>query len=306
MAETKSNSKPQTKQKLSKRLQRRKASNEQVPLVGECEDEDETGEIPREGPRKGFYVLPNLLTTTSLMLGFYSLSMSFGAFINPKPDINYFILAAWAIFAALIFDGLDGRVARLTRTTSPFGMQYDSLSDLVSFGAAPAALIYNFALRWGVKPGLGWAAAFLFVVCGALRLARFNISTEDLPKGVFQGLAIPAAASVIVFTVLLFHDMGWLTEQGTAPVFWSLLIMTIVLALLMVSKFEYTSFKTLNIHKRRPFGMFLFIIVLLIVVFEEPAKTLFIASTVYALSAPIKWLFTGRRNRQNPADAQPV
>lgn len=304
MAETNDKAKPKTKQKLHKRLQRRKTIEEQVPMIGECEDE--AGEIPREGPRKGFYILPNLLTTASLMLGFYSLSMSFGAFISPKPDVSYFIRAAWAIFAALIFDGLDGRVARLTRTTSPFGMQYDSLSDLVSFGAAPAALIYNFALRWGVKPGLGWAVAFLFVVCGALRLARFNITTENLPKGVFQGLAIPAAASVLVFTVLLFHDMNWLTEQGTAPVFWPLLIMTIVLALLMVSKFEYTSFKTFDIHKRRPFGTFLFIIVLLIVVFEEPAKTLFIGTMVYALSAPVKWFFSTRRNRQTPPDVQPA
>lgn len=291
---TKETNKNKTKEKLRKRITKRNRAEEAVPYVGEGADDHD--EQLREGPRWGFFLLPNLLTTASLLLGFYSLSMSFGAFIAPRDGIDYFLRAAWAIFAALIFDGLDGRVARLTRTTSTFGMHYDSLADLVSFGVAPAALVYNFALRWGVRPGLGWAMAFLFVVCGALRLARFNISTEKLPREVFQGLAIPAASSVIVFSVLLLHDLDWLSEQGTSTLFWSFLFLTGVLALLMVSKFHYPSFKSVNIYKRRPFGTLVFIIILLIIVFEEPAKTLFLASVTYALSAPVLWLFSGRRN----------
>jgi len=293
--------KAKEKGKLRRRIKRRKTEND-VPYVGDCSDENE--EQLREGPRRGFYLIPNLLTSSSLMLGFYSLSLSFGAFINPRAEVDYFFRAAWALFAAMIFDGLDGRVARLTRTTSSFGLHFDSLADLVSFGIAPAALIYNFALRWGTRPGLGWAVAFLFIICGAMRLARFNITTESLPKDVFQGLAIPAAASVPVFSVLLFLDMEWVTEQGTAPVFWPFVVLMVALALLMVSTFKYPNFKSVNIHKRRPFGTFLFVVVLLIIVFEEPAKTLFLAAVIYALSAPVKWCFTRWRTPATPLDAQ--
>jgi len=291
---------------LRRRFGRRRAPYAAPPVVDGLPPLDEhgeaAGELAKEGPRRGFYLLPNLLTTASLMLGFYSITMSFGAFINPRPGVDYFFVAAWSIFAAAIFDGLDGRVARLTKTTSSFGVQYDSLSDLVSFGLAPAALVYNFALRWGYHEahgtGLGWVAAFLFAVCGGLRLARFNVTTDKLPPGVFQGLAIPAAAVTMAFTVLLFHEMGWVAASGATGSYWLFLILTVALALLMVSSFYYPNFKHLDIHKRHPFGTLLFVVVALAVVFAQPVKTIFLFVMGYACSAPLKWFLVHRRGGQ--------
>lgn len=276
---------------------------------GKDDDSPCAEETGREGPRRGFFLLPNTLTAAGLMLGFYSICMSFGAFIFPKDGVDYFIRAAWAIFVAGIFDGLDGRVARLTRTTSPFGMQFDSLADLVSFGLAPAALIYNFALRWGWGDargtGLGWVIAFFFIVCGAMRLARFNVTTERLPRGVFQGLAIPAAAGLLAFTVLLCAEMGWTTEQGTATAYWPFMILTLAASLLMVSKFFYPSFKTVAIHKRHPFGTFLFVVVLLTVTFAQPVKTLFLVAATYALTGPVVYFTYYRRHGEYPYAKEP-
>jgi len=272
--------------------------------------EPEGDEPVLEGPRRGFYILPNLLTTASLMLGFYSTCLSFGAFINPKSGLDYFVRAGWAIFAAIIFDGLDGRVARLTRTTSSFGMQYDSLSDLVSFGVAPAALVYNFSLRWGWHnasgQGFGWVVALLFMLCGALRLARFNITTEKLPQGVFQGLAIPGAAAGLTFTILLFHELDWVTPQGTSNAYWVFFILTVALALLMVSKVYYPNFKTINIHKRRPFSTFLIVILALVIVFDKPVVTLFVMFFVYILSGPVLWLLKRKPPLIAESEAKPA
>jgi len=285
------------KGRIRSRLGRRRLAAQDLPPL---EQTEETEDQMREGPRRGFFLLPNLLTTISLMLGFYSVTMSFGAFISPRPGVDYFFRAAWAIFAAMIFDGLDGRVARMTRTTSSFGMQYDSLADLVSFGVAPAALAYNFALRWGTHHGLGWAVALLYVVCAALRLARFNITTENLPKDVFQGLASPASAAVLVFTVLLMNEQGWLNDQCASPVFWPFLILTLALALTMVSWFRYSNFKSLDLHKRHPFGTLVVVIIVLIVIFEEPVKSLFLLAAGYALSAPVLWLLRRRNKTPDP------
>jgi len=282
-----------------------------LEIADEREQEDApcADEPGPEGPRRGFFLLPNTLTAAGLMLGFYSICMSFGAFISPKEGVDYFIRAAWAIFAAGIFDGLDGRVARLTRTTSSFGMQFDSLSDLVSFGLAPALLVYNFALRWGWGDargtGLGWVIAFIFVVCGAMRLARFNVTTDKLPRGVFQGLAIPPAAGLVVFTVLLSTEMGWTTERGTATAYWPFMLLTLAASLLMVSKFYYPNFKTLAIHRRHPFGTFLFVVVLLTVTFAQPAITLFLAAVVYAFSAPVLYFTYVRKHGEYPYAKEP-
>jgi CDP-diacylglycerol--serine O-phosphatidyltransferase len=289
---------------LRRRFGRRRAKKRPPEFVEGAPPIEGEEEAAPEGPRRGFYILPNLLTTASLMLGFYSITMSFGQFISPKAGVDYLVRAAWSIFAAAIFDGLDGRVARLTRTTSEFGMQYDSLSDLISFGVAPAVLVYNFSLRWGWKElhgtGLGWVAAVLFVVCGALRLARFNVTTEKLPKGVFQGLAIPGAATALTFTVLLFHDLDWVTRHGVSEAYWLFLAVTVGLSLLMVSKFYYPNFKGVNIHKRRPFGTLLLIAVVLVILFAEPVKCLFLLTMGYALSAPVMWALVYRRTGAYP------
>lgn len=224
--------------------------------------------------RKGIYVLPNLFTTASLFFGFYSIIASMKGMYD---------IAAWTILIAIVFDGLDGRIARVTRTTSKFGAEYDSLADLVAFGVAPAILSYHWALmsfgKWG------WLAAFLFVTCGALRLARFNVQTGIIDSRVFNGLAIPAGASVIATAVLLYFK---LVGEGQFHHL-SILIGTTVIALLMVSSIKYYSFKDLNYFAKKPFMSFVLIVVILVIVIAEPQIMIFTFSFGYALSGPV-WL----------------
>jgi CDP-diacylglycerol--serine O-phosphatidyltransferase len=224
--------------------------------------------------RKGIYVLPNLFTTASLFSGFYSIIASMKGMYE---------IAAWTILIALVFDGLDGRIARMTRTTSKFGSEYDSLADLVAFGVAPAILSYHWALmsfgKWG------WLAAFLFVTCGALRLARFNVQTAIIDSRVFNGLAIPAGAAVVATTVLLYFKLG---EEGQFHNL-SILIGTIAIALLMVSSIKYYSFKDLNFFAKKPFMSFVLIVVILVIVIAEPQIMIFTFCFGYALSGPV-WL----------------
>ena len=178
--------------------------------------------------KKGIFLLPNLLTTASLFFGFYSIIAS----VQEK-----YYIAALAILVSLVFDGLDGRIARLTNTTSKFGAEYDSLSDLIAFGVAPALLAYVWVMSSDGK--LGWMAGFLFVACGALRLARFNIQIGIIDSKVFNGLPIPAAASVIATTVIFFYFIGIEGKLHNSYITYSV----IVLALLMVSNIKYYSFK---------------------------------------------------------------
>jgi CDP-diacylglycerol--serine O-phosphatidyltransferase len=224
--------------------------------------------------RKGIYVLPNLFTTASLFSGFYSIIAS---------TKGMYEIAAWTILLAIVFDGLDGRIARVTRTTSKFGAEYDSLADLVAFGVAPAILSYHWALisfgKWG------WLAAFLFVTCGALRLARFNVQTGIIDSRVFNGLAIPAGASVIATAVLLYFKLG---GEGQFHHL-SILIGTIVIALFMVSSIKYYSFKDLNFFAKKPFMSFVLIVLILVIVIAEPQIMIFTFCFGYALSGPV-WL----------------
>jgi CDP-diacylglycerol--serine O-phosphatidyltransferase len=230
--------------------------------------------IRKDQMKKGIYVLPNLFTTASLFSGFYSILASMKGMYE---------IAAWTILIAMVFDGLDGRIARMTRTTSKFGAEYDSLADLVAFGVAPAILAYHWALlsfgKWG------WLAAFLFVTCGALRLARFNVQTEIIDSKVFNGLAIPAGASVIATAVLLYFQMGGEGQFNNL----SILIGTVVVALLMVSSIKYYSFKDLNFFARKPFMSFVLIVLILVIVIAEPQIMIFTFSFGYALSGPA-WL----------------
>ena len=224
--------------------------------------------------KKGIYILPNLFTTASLFAGVYSVVSSI---------TGQFVYAAVAIPISLILDGLDGRIARMTRTTSRFGVEYDSLADLVAFGVAPAVLVYTWSLstygRWG------WLVAALFVTCGALRLARFNIQIAVIDSKVFNGLAIPAAALVVATTVMLYDYIG-----GVGPLHHpAVLGGIIVLALLMVSNVKYYSFKDLNLFTREPFMSFIVLVLLLIIVVAEPQVMLFTFAVSYAASGPI-WL----------------
>lgn len=246
--------------------------------------------------RKGVYLLPSLITTFGLFAGFYSIIASFRA---------DFLSAALVILAANVFDILDGRIARLTKTTSRFGIEYDSLSDLIAFGVAPGILVYRWALEpWG---SWGWLAASLYVTCGALRLARFNVQYETTEKRHFFGLPIPAAAEVIAATVLLYYRFG---GEGATHKHAILLLVTYALAGLMVSNITYFSFKESELYRRQPFWIFIAVIVLLKLFIAEPQIMLFAAFSLYASSGPLRWLFVrGKRlrarmrRRGRPGDA---
>jgi CDP-diacylglycerol--serine O-phosphatidyltransferase len=229
--------------------------------------------LTKDGMKKGIYILPNLFTTASLFSGFYSI-------INSMKGQYY--VAAVAILVALVLDGLDGRIARITNTTSKFGAEYDSLADLVAFGVAPAMLAYTWSLapfgKWG------WGAAFLFVTCGALRLARFNIQIGIIESKVFNGLPIPGAASVVATTVLFYNLHG--EGNFNHPV---MLIAVVMLALFMVSNIKYYSFKDLNFFARKPFTAFVVILLVLTIIISEPEITIFTFFVGYSLSGPV-WL----------------
>jgi CDP-diacylglycerol--serine O-phosphatidyltransferase len=185
-----------------------------------------------------------------------------------------FTAGAWAIVAAGIFDMLDGRIARLAKATSQFGVEYDSLSDLVSFGVAPGILLY----QWALEPyqRLGWLAAFLFVACGALRLARFNVSTNLVPKNYFQGLPIPMAAGMVATFVIFNQTLDW---AGSRHVF--VLILTFGLASLMVSTVKFPSYKELNWQSRATFGYLLVGVLAMILIAVKPEITLFLLFSTY-------------------------
>jgi len=232
--------------------------------------------LKRERVKKGIYVLPNLFTTGSLFCGFYAVIASMRG--------DYFH-AAVSILIAFVLDGLDGRIARMTHTTSKFGSEYDSLADLVAFGVAPAILAYTWALsaygKWG------WLAAFLFVVCGALRLARFNVQIGLIESKYFNGLPIPGAASVVTTGVLFFYYLGG--EGRFNDLF--VLITVVCLSLFMVSSIKYYSFKDLNFFSRKPFMSFVLIVFILIIIIAEPQIMMFTFAFGYSLSGPSWALF---------------
>jgi CDP-diacylglycerol--serine O-phosphatidyltransferase len=232
--------------------------------------------------RKGVYILPNLITTAGLFCGFYSIIASL------RGD---FFVAAIAIMAANVFDVLDGRVARVTNTTSRFGIEYDSLCDLVAFGVAPGILVYTWALApWGT---FGWLAASLYLTCGALRLARFNVQLDNVEKRHFIGLPIPAAAEVVASTVVLYYFFG---GDGATYRHLIVLIMVYALAGLMVSNVRYFSFKEIDIHRRQPFWVLLLVIIALKLFIAEPQICLFASFILYAASGPARWVWLyGRR-----------
>lgn len=225
-----------------------------------------------ENKHKGIYLLPNLLTTAGLFSGFFAVVSS----MNGR-----FEAAAVAIFVAMIFDGLDGRVARITNTQSDFGAEYDSMADMVSFGMAPALVAYN----WGLSElgKVGWFAAFIYVAGAALRLARFNTQVGIADKRFFQGLASPAAAAVVSGLVWLGveYDIDG-NELGIVVA-----LITGLSGLLMVSNFKYNSFKEVNWHGKVPFVALLFILLVFIIVATEPALVLFTVFALYALAGPI-------------------
>ncbi len=225
-----------------------------------------------EQKRRGIYLLPNLLTTAGLFSGFFAIVSS----MNGR-----FEAAAIAIFVAMIFDGLDGRVARMTNTQSQFGAEYDSMADMVSFGVAPALVAYNWGLTGLGK--IGWLAAFIYVAGAALRLARFNTQLGSSDNSYFQGLASPAAAALVagLIWVGVEYDING-QDYGIIVA-----IITGASGLLMVSNFKYNSFEEVNLHGKVPFVALLLIMLIFVVVATEPALVLFIVFALYALAGPI-------------------
>ncbi|MHA6204474.1 CDP-alcohol phosphatidyltransferase family protein [Dyella soli] len=249
--------------------------------------------VPRH---RGIYLLPNLFTTGAMFAGFYAIIVSIA---------GDFSAAAIAVFVAALLDGMDGRVARLTGTQTEFGVQYDSLSDLVSFGLAPSLVMYTWSLSalrdfgptWGK---IGWAAAFIYAACAALRLARFNTQVGVIDKRYFQGLASPAAAAVCMSFVWSMDKFGILGEElcFVTPV------IAIVVGLLMVSRFRYYSFKSLPMGDGRvPFLWIIVGVLVLVPFFIDPPRVLFVVFTLYLLSGPVMtlWGRATRRRRRGAA-----
>ena len=256
----------------------------------------------RKTPRKGIYVLPNLFTLAALFGGFYAIVMA----INGRFD-----LATIGVFAAMVLDSLDGRVARLTNTQSAFGEQMDSLSDMVSFGAAPALIAYLWALqplgRWG------WIAAFIYCSCAALRLARFNVNTAVVDKRFFQGLPSPSAAALVTGFIWLTNEM--ITAHRDVPWFkaflelfirrsedlvrgdlsWCMFAITLLAGLTMVTNLPYYSFKDFGGRRSVPFAWVVLLVLLIALINIEPPTMLFLLFVAYSVSGYV--LYAWRKSR---------
>lgn len=229
-------------------------------------EETGSGEPAKKRIRK-VYILPNMFTTANMFCGFYAVV----AAIHKD-----YLTAAWAVMIAMIFDSMDGRVARLARATSAFGVEYDSLSDLMSFGVAPALIAY----LWCLEPfgRIGWLAAFLYLVCAALRLARFNVMINAVPKKYFQGLPSPLAAATVATSVIFYNEMGLQVSKDSY-----ILGVMFVLASLMISTIRFPSFKEVKVNRENSFGVLAVGILTLVLIAVKPEVTLFLLCLVYVV-----------------------
>jgi CDP-diacylglycerol---serine O-phosphatidyltransferase len=237
--------------------------------------------------RRGIYLLPNLFTTAALFAGFYAIVQAMN---------EQFEQAAVAIFVAMVLDGLDGRVARLTRTQSAFGAEYDSLSDMVSFGAAPALVMYEWALKDLGR--IGWVAAFVYCVGAALRLARFNTNLGVVDKRFFQGLPSPAAGALVAGFVWLANDNKIPVSAFGMP--WLAAFLTVYAGITMVSNAPFYSFKDINLRRSVPFAVVLMIVVAFVLISIDPAVVLFLLFVAYGSSGYVYWVWR-RQRRVRPA-----
>ena len=235
---------------------------------------------------RGIYLLPNLITSGGLFCGVFSISQTLAGF---------YFTAALALIAAQFFDGIDGRVARITRTTSAFGVQYDSLCDLVSFGVAPGILIYQWALLpWGVW---GWLATAVFVCCAAVRLARFNTMVDETDGGYFVGLPVPIASAFLAGLVLITNYFG---HSALPAKHIPVLVITYALSVLMVSSVPYPSFKQLNVNQRQPLWIFIAGIVFLQLLIVRYDVVIFLCAIGYVASGPGIWLWSAMEEGRIP------
>ncbi|WP_172424332.1 CDP-diacylglycerol--serine O-phosphatidyltransferase [Vandammella animalimorsus] len=244
---------------------------------------------PASMRRKGIYVLPNAVTLAALFCGFYAIVMAMQ---------QRFDLATLAIFAAMVLDSLDGRVARITKTQSAFGEQMDSLSDMVSFGAAPALVAYEWGLhslgRWG------WTAAFVYCACAALRLARFNVNTAVVDKRWFQGLPSPSAAALVAGFIWLANDAehGWSSYLSPAAMAWLMFAITLYAGITMVTNLPFYSFKDLRARRSMPFISVVLVVLVIAIINIDPPLVLFTLFVGYACSGFV--VYVRRRARGEP------
>jgi CDP-diacylglycerol--serine O-phosphatidyltransferase len=243
--------------------------------------------------KKGLYLLPNLFTSANLLCGFFSMIAA---------SNGQYVQAALAILVAVGLDCLDGKVARLTNSASAFGVEYDSLADLLSFGMAPGWLLYTWALR--PLGRFGWVVAFLFVICGALRLARFNVQATGVQKYTFTGLPIPAAASVIASAVLLSQDLYGDLHGMDIDRPLGLVLAVYVLAMLMVSNFKYRSFKRLHLKRPWPLSLLVGGVCVVVLTAFVPELLLFLVFLIYALSGPVETLLRRKKPKENVITAE--
>lgn len=239
-------------------------------------------QVPKRKRPRGIYLLPNLFTTAALFAGFYAVLAS---------AHGRFEAAAIAIFAAMLLDGFDGRVARMTHTQTAFGAELDSLSDMVAFGVAPSLVAYHWALSDLGK--IGWLAAFVYTAAAALRLARFNTQLGVADKRYFQGLASPSAAAIIAGGVWVSEDQG----IAGAALAWPAALITVTAGLLMVSNFRYLSFKELDLHGRVPFVLAVIVMLCFALILIHPPIMLFLGFLIYAVSGPV-WTLVRLRQRR--------
>jgi CDP-diacylglycerol--serine O-phosphatidyltransferase len=233
--------------------------------------------------KKGVYILPTSLTLCGMFFGFYSILAALKG--------NY-IHAAWAIMIANIFDGLDGWVARFTHSTTKFGIELDSLSDLVAFGVAPAVMLY----KWALAPfgRIGWATAFLFMACGALRLARYNVQMGSTESKAFTGMPIPGAAAVIATLVIFYYEIwGTVPEKN-----YFILLLTIFLSILMVSTLRFHGAKELKLGRRKPFSILVAIVIIFTLVVVHPQIAFFLFAMAYLIGGIIENIILFYRKRR--------
>lgn len=233
--------------------------------------------------RKGIYILPNTLTLCGMFMGFFSILASLkGVYVH----------ASWAIIIAMVFDGLDGWVARLTHSTTKFGIELDSLSDLVAFGVAPSVMLY----KWALAPfgRIGVAAAFLFMACGALRLARYNVQMGSAESKAFTGMPIPAAATIISSLVIFYYEIWSYAPERN----YLILLLTASLAVLMVSTLRFHGAKEIDFSKRKPFWILVAIVVSFAIIVMHPPIALFIFAMLYLIGGIVENIILFYRKRR--------
>jgi len=249
-------------------------------IVLEPEASEKVASMPVKKLAKGVYLLPNSFTTASLFAGFYAIVAAMNG------DFSY---AAIATFVSMVLDGLDGRVARMTNTQSDFGAEFDSLADVVAFGVAPALVAFTWGLQTLGK--FGWIAAFIYVACAALRLARFNVQLEVVDSRYFVGLPSPAAAGVVAGMIWVSQEYGFSGMEYAIPA----ALLVAFTGILMVSNFNYHSFKDLRVKGRVPFFALLVVVLVYVLIALEPPAVLWSIFLIFALSGPVGWLFKWKR-----------